>query len=59
MGRSQPNIVIDVQLPGTHAAIVITMEREMGHPPRLFRTPDVCYRFQASEDARLPSLVNR
>jgi hypothetical protein len=26
MGRSQPNIVIDVQAPVTHAAIVATME---------------------------------
>jgi len=59
MGRSQPNIMIDVQAPVTHAAIVATMEREMGHPPRLFRTPDVCDRFQASEEARRPSLVDR
>ena len=59
MGRSQPNIVIGVQAPVTHAAIVATMEREMGHPPRLIRTPDVCDRFQASEEARLPGLVDR
>ena len=41
MGRSQPNIVIGVQAPVTHAAIVATMEPELGHPPRLIRTPDV------------------
>ena len=49
MGRSQPNIMIDVQAPVTHAAIVATMEREMGHPPRLVRTPDVCDRRRAKK----------
>jgi hypothetical protein len=31
-GRSQPSIVIDVQVLVTHAASVATMEREMGPP---------------------------
>jgi hypothetical protein len=58
-GRSQPSIVIDVQVLVTHAASVATMEREMGHPPRLIRAPDVCYLFQARDEARLPGLVDR
>jgi hypothetical protein len=59
MGRSQPNIVMGVQAPVTHTAIVATMEGEMGRPPRLIRTPDVCDRFHASDEERLPGLVDR
>ncbi|MGH8068110.1 MAG: hypothetical protein ACRERE_23340 [Candidatus Entotheonellia bacterium] len=58
-GRSQPSIVIHVQVLVTHAASVATMEREMGHPPRLIRAPDVCYLFHARDEARLPGLVDR
>jgi len=58
-GRSQPSIVIDVQVLVTHAASVATMEREMGNPPRLIRTPDVCYLFHARDEERLPGLVDR
>jgi hypothetical protein len=57
-GRSQPSIVIDVQVLVTHAASVATMEREMGNPPRLIRTPDVCYLFHARDEERLPGLVD-
>jgi hypothetical protein len=58
-GRSQPSIVIDVQVLVTHAASVAAMEREMGNPPRLIRTPDVCYLFHARDEERLPGLVDR
>jgi hypothetical protein len=58
-GRSQPWIVIDVQVLVLHAASVATMEREMEHPPRLIRAPDVCYLFHARDEARLPGLVER
>jgi hypothetical protein len=58
-GRSQPSIVIDVQVLVTHAASVATMEREMGNPPRLIRAPDVCYLFQTRDEERLPGLVDR
>jgi hypothetical protein len=58
-GRSHPSIVIDVQVLVTDVASVATMEREMGHPPRLIRTPDVCDLFQARDEARLPGLVDR
>jgi hypothetical protein len=58
-GRSQPSIVIEVQVLVTHAASVATMEREMGNPPRLIRAPDVCYLFQARAEERLPGLVDR
>jgi hypothetical protein len=58
-GRSQPSIVIEVQVLVTHAASVATMEREMGNPPRLIRPPDVCYLFQARDEERLPGLVDR
>jgi hypothetical protein len=58
-GRSQPSIVIDVQVLLTHPASVATMEREMGHPPRLIRAPDVCYLFQTRDAERLPGLVDR
>ena len=37
-GPIAPSIVIDVQVLVTHAASVATMEREMGHPPRLIRS---------------------
>jgi hypothetical protein len=43
----------------TQAASVAVMEREMGHPPRLIRGPDLCYLFQARDEARLPGLVDR
>ena len=58
-GRSQPSIVIDIQVLVTHAASVATMEREMGNPPRLIRTPDVCYLFHARDEERLLGLVDR
>jgi hypothetical protein len=58
-GRSHPSIVIDVQVLVTHAASVAMMEREMGHPPRLIRAPDVCDLFPARDEARLPGLVDR
>jgi hypothetical protein len=58
-GRSQPCIVIDVQVLVTHAASVATMEREMGNPPRLIRAPDVWYLLHARDEARLPGLVER
>jgi hypothetical protein len=59
MGRSQPSLVIDVQVLVTHAASVTTMEREMGHPPRIIRAPDVCDLFHARDEAQLPGLVDR
>ena len=59
IGRSRPSIVMDVQVLVTHAASVAVMEREMGHPPRIIRGPDVCYLFQARDEARLPGLVDR
>jgi hypothetical protein len=59
IGRSHPSIVIDVQVLVTDAASVATMEREMGNPPRLIRTPDVCYLFHARDEERLPGLVDR
>ena len=58
-GRAHPSIVMDVQVLVTHAASVATMEREMGHPPRIIRTPDLCYLFQARDAERLPGLVDR
>jgi hypothetical protein len=58
-GRWHPSIVLDVQVLVTHAASVATMEREMGHPPRIIRGPDVCYLFQARNEERLPGLVDR
>jgi hypothetical protein len=32
---------MDVQVLVTHAASIAGMEREMGHPPRIIRRPDV------------------
>ena len=58
-GRWHPSIVMDVQVLVTHAASVAIMEREMGHPPRIIRGPDVCYLFQTRDEERLPSLVDR
>jgi hypothetical protein len=58
-GRSHPSLVMDVQVLVTQAASVAVMEREMGHPPRIIRGPDLCYLFQAREEARLPGLVDR
>ena len=57
--RSQLSIVIDVQVLVSHAVGVATMEREMGHPPRLIRAPDVYYLFHARDEERLPGLVDR
>jgi hypothetical protein len=50
---------MDVQVLMTQAASVATMEREMGNPPRLIRTPDVCYLFPARDAERLPGVVDR
>ena len=58
-GRAHPSLVMDVQVLVTHAASVASMEREMGHPPRVIRGPDVCYLFQARDEERLPGLVDR
>ena len=58
-GRAHPSLVMDVQVLVTHAASVAAMEREMGHPPRLIRGPDLCYLFQARDEERLPGLVDR
>jgi hypothetical protein len=58
-GRSHPSLVMDVQVLVTHADHVAIMEREMGHPPRIIRGPDLCYLFQARDEARLPGLVDR
>jgi hypothetical protein len=58
-GRSHPSIVMDVQVLVTHANSVTIMEREMGHPPRIIRGPDVCDLFQARDEERLPGLVDR
>ena len=51
--------MMDVQVLVTHAASIALMEREMGHPPRLIRSPDVCYLFHARDAERLPGLVDR
>jgi hypothetical protein len=48
-----------VQVLVTHAARVALMEREMGHPPRLIRGPDVSSIFQARDEERLPGLMDR
>ena len=58
-GRAHPSLVMDVQVLVTHADSVAAMEWEMGHPPRLIRGPDLCYLFQARDEARLPGLVDR
>jgi hypothetical protein len=58
-GRAHPSLVMDVQVLVTHADRVAAMEREMGHPPRLIRGPDLCDLFQARDEARLPGLVDR
>jgi hypothetical protein len=58
-GRWHPSLVMDAQVLVTHAASVAIMEREMGHPPRIIRGPDLCYLFQAHDEARLPGLVDR
>jgi hypothetical protein len=50
---------MDVQVLITHADRVTIMEREMGHPPRLIRGPDLCDLFQARDEERLPGLVDR
>jgi hypothetical protein len=38
--------VIEVQTPVIHAARITPMEREVGHPPLIIRTPGACYIFQ-------------
>jgi hypothetical protein len=58
-GRSHPSLVMDVQVVVTHAASIAIMEREMGHPPRIIRGPDVCDLFQARDEERLPGVVDR
>jgi hypothetical protein len=58
-GRSHPSLVMDVQVLVTHAASVATMGREMGHPPRIIRGPDLCDLFQTRDEARLPGVVDR
>ena len=58
-GRWQPSLVMDRQVLVTHADRVTLMEREMGHPPRIIRGPDLCYLFQARDAERLPGLVDR
>lgn len=58
-GRWHPSLVMDVQVLVTHANSVPIMEREMGHPPRIIRGPDLCDLFQARDAARLPGLVDR
>jgi hypothetical protein len=50
---------MDVQVLVTHASRVTIMEREMGHPPRIIRGPDLCYLFQARDEERLSGLVDR
>jgi hypothetical protein len=58
-GRWHPSMVLDVQVLVTQAHSVPSMAREMGHPPRISRGPDLCYLFQARDAARLPGLVDR
>jgi hypothetical protein len=58
-GRWPPRLVMDVQVLVTHAHRVTIMAREMGHPPRIIRGPDLCALFQARDEARLPGLVDR
>ncbi len=58
-GRWQPSLVMDRQVLVTHADRVTLMAREMGHPPRIIRGPDVCDLFQARDAERLPGLVDR
>jgi hypothetical protein len=58
-GRWHSSLVMDVQVLVTHASSVTIMEREMGHPPRIIRGPDLCYLFQARDEERLPGLVER
>jgi hypothetical protein len=50
---------MDVQVLVSHADRVTIMEREMGHPPRIVRGPDVCYLFQVRDAERLPGLLER
>jgi hypothetical protein len=59
MSRAHPSLVIDVQMLVTHANSVTSMEREMGHPPRMIRGLDLCDLFQARDEERLPGLVDR
>jgi hypothetical protein len=54
-----PSLVMDVQVLVTHADRVTLMEREMGHPPRIVRGPDLYYLFQARDEERLPGLMPR
>jgi hypothetical protein len=41
---------MDVQVLITHALGVTMMEREMGHPARLIRTPNVRYLFHVRNE---------
>jgi hypothetical protein len=41
-GRGHPSLVMDMPVLVTHAHRVTSMAREMGHPPRIIRGPDVC-----------------
>jgi hypothetical protein len=50
---------MDVQVLVTHTTSVATLEREMGHPPRIIHASDVCYLFHARDQERLPGLVDR
>jgi uncharacterized membrane protein len=58
-GRWPPSLVMDVQVLVMHADRVAPMEREMGHPPRIIRGPDVYDLFQARDEERRPGLVDR
>jgi hypothetical protein len=58
-GRAHPSLVMEVQVRVTQAASVARMAREMGHPPRMIRGPDVCALVQARDAARRPGLVDR
>jgi hypothetical protein len=58
-GRWLPSLVMDVQVLITHASRVTIMAREIGHPPRIIRGPDLCDLFQARDEARLSGLVDR
>lgn len=51
-GQGYPSIVMAVQVLVTHADRVTIMAREMGHPPRIIRGPDVCDLVQARDAAR-------
>jgi hypothetical protein len=58
-GRAHPSLVMDGQVLGTHPDRITIMDREMGHPPRLIRGPDLCALVQTRAHERLPGLVDR